>query len=135
MNDSLTMSYDFHVMPQEKGRKAMANGHTKPKPPGRIPRVAKLMALAIRFEKLIADGVVKNYADLARLGRVSRARLTQIQNLRLLAPDIQEALLFMPTIERGHDPMTIAELQSIALKPDWKQQWRMWQYLSRRDAT
>jgi hypothetical protein len=35
-------------------------------------------------------------ADLARLGHVSRARITQIMNLRLLAPDLQEDLLFMP---------------------------------------
>ena len=32
----------------------------------RVPRVAKLMALAIRFEGLIRDGVVADYAELAR---------------------------------------------------------------------
>ena len=39
---------------------------------GRVPRVARLLALAIRFEELVRDGVVKNYAELARLGYVSR---------------------------------------------------------------
>lgn len=56
------------------------------------------MALAIRFEELLTSGTVKDYADLARLGGVSRARITQIMNLRLLAPDIQESLLLQ---ERG----------------------------------
>jgi hypothetical protein len=43
---------------------------------------------------LIQQGVVKDYADLARLGQVSRARITQIMNLLNLAPDIQEPILF-----------------------------------------
>ena len=46
-------------------------------PPGVIPRVAKLMALAIRFEELIKNGDVADYAELARLAHVSRARITQ----------------------------------------------------------
>jgi hypothetical protein len=54
--------------------------------------VARLLAMARRCEQLVAAGVIANYAALAELGRVSRARVTQIQNLRLLAPDIQEAL-------------------------------------------
>ena len=55
---------------------------------GRVPRVARLLALAIRFEELVTGGVVKNYAELARLGYVSRARVTQIMNLLQLAPDL-----------------------------------------------
>ena len=72
----------------------------KPRPvPGRVPRVAKLMALAIRFDKLIRDGVVADYAELARLGHVTRARMSQIMNLLNLAPDIREALLFLTRVE------------------------------------
>ena len=41
------------------------------------------MALAIRFEQLVRDGVVADYAELARLGRVTRARMSQIMNLLL----------------------------------------------------
>ena len=58
------------------------------------------MALAIRLEGLIVTGHVLSYADLARLVGVSRARLTQIANLTLLAPDIQEAILFLPPVVR-----------------------------------
>ena len=65
--------------------------------------MTKIMALAIRFDQLIRDGEV---AELARVGHVSRARFTQIMNLLCLAPDIQEELLFLPTIERGRDAIT-----------------------------
>ena len=37
-------------------------------------------------------GVAVKIADLARLGHVTRARITQIMNLLMLAPDIQEAI-------------------------------------------
>jgi hypothetical protein len=57
---------------------------------GRVPRLARLMALALRLEGLLHCGVVPHQAELARLGQVSRARISQILNLLHLAPDIQE---------------------------------------------
>jgi hypothetical protein len=45
-----------------------------PLPSGRVPRIARLMALAIRFDDLLLRGEVKDYAELARLGHVRRAR-------------------------------------------------------------
>jgi hypothetical protein len=47
-----------------------------------IPRIARLMALAIRFEGLVRKGTIRDYADLARRGHVTRARMTQIMKLR-----------------------------------------------------
>jgi hypothetical protein len=44
-------------------------------------RIARSMALALRFEQLIRSGAVRDYAELARLGQVSRARLTQITKI------------------------------------------------------
>lgn len=49
---------------------------------------------------------MKDQADLARLGRVSRARVTQIMTLLNLSPEIQEAILFLPRIESGREPLT-----------------------------
>jgi hypothetical protein len=63
----------------------------------RIPRVTRLMALAIKLQDMVDRGEVLDYADLARLGLVTRARLTQIMNLLLLAPDIQEQILLKTT--------------------------------------
>jgi hypothetical protein len=59
----------------------------------RIPRITRLMALAIKFQDMVDRGEVRDYADLARLGYVTRARITQIMNLLNLAPDLQELLL------------------------------------------
>ena len=93
---------------------------------GRIPRVARLMALAIRLERLIAEGRVPNYTALARLAHVSRARITQIVNLTLLAPDIQEAILFLPPVHQGPDTIIERDLRSIAAEPDWNCQRTLW---------
>lgn len=76
------------------------------------------MALAIRFEQLGHDGVVADYAELARLGRVTRARMTQIMNLLGLAPDIQEAILFLPAVERGKDFVMERELRAVVREVD-----------------
>ncbi len=93
---------------------------------GRIPRVSRLLALAIRLETLIAEGRVPNYAGLARLAHVSRARITQIVNLTLLAPDIQEAILFLPPVHQGPDTIIERDLRPIAGEPDWTRQRRLW---------
>jgi hypothetical protein len=95
----------------------------------RIPRVARLMALAIRLERLIAEGRVPNYAALARLAHVSRARITQITNLTLLTPDIQDAILFLPPVHQGPDTIIERDLRSIAAEPDWIRQRSLWAVL------
>lgn len=92
---------------------------------GRVPRVSRLMALAIRFDQLLRDGVVADQAELARLGHVTRARLTQIMNLLCLAPDIQEAVLLLPSTSRGRDSVTERELRPIASVLDWREQRRL----------
>ena len=84
------------------------------------------MALAIRFDGLIKAGKIDNQAELAQLGNVSRARVTQIMNLLMLAPDIQEDLLFLPRVESGRDPLHLRQLQPIAAIPDWRKQRRVW---------
>jgi hypothetical protein len=98
-------------------------------PTGTVPRVSRLMALAIRFDRLIQVGEVTDQAELARLGRVSRARMTQIMNLLHLAPDIQEEVLSLPLTHRGRDPIREIMLRPIAAVPDWRKQRRMWQAL------
>jgi hypothetical protein len=98
-------------------------------PAGRVPRVARLMALALRLEELVRQGQVRSYSELASLGHVSRARFSQILNLIQLAPDLQEALLFLPPTVRGRDPIILADLQPIAAALDWRKQRRLWRKL------
>jgi hypothetical protein len=97
-----------------------------PGPPGRVPRVARLMALAPRLEELVRTGEVASYSALASLGHVTRARVSQILSLLSLAPDIQEALLFLPLTQRGRDPIILADLMPIATTLDWRKQRRLW---------
>jgi hypothetical protein len=85
------------------------------------------MALAIRFDRLVRDSQVADCADLARLGHVTRARMTQIANLQNLAPDIQEAILTLPRAPAGRDPISEQQVRSVAAEPDWRKQRRMWQ--------
>jgi hypothetical protein len=92
----------------------------------RVPRIARWMALAIRFERLIRDDVIPDNAALARLGHVSRARITQIMNLLFLAPDIQEQILFLPPVRHGRDPIHLAQLQPLAREWDWRTQRALW---------
>jgi len=98
-------------------------------PLGSIPRISRLMALAIRFDRLIKAGEICDQAEVARLGLVSRARVTQIMNLLQLAPDIQEEILFLPRTERGRDPIRESMVRPIAAVPDWTKQRRMWRRL------
>ncbi len=99
---------------------------------GRVPRAARLLALAHRFEQLIAEGVVADYGELARMGQVSRARISQIMSLRYLAPDIQEAILFSRT--RHRDPVSVATLVALAGRWDWQEQRRWWQIQGQRNS-
>jgi hypothetical protein len=89
---------------------------------GRVPRVSRLMALAIQFETLVRDGVARDYAELAQLGHISRARMSQIMALLHLAPAIQEALLFLPNSLRGPERVTEKSLRTIAELVDWERQ-------------
>ena len=125
----LTVQCKVHFNQGYHGRKQMAVGETpapRPQPAGRVPRIARLMALAIRFDGLVQHGDVKDYADLARLGHVTRARVTQIMNLLNLAPDIQEAILFLPLVQHGRDPTKDWQVRPIAAEPEWGKQRRMW---------
>ena len=112
------------------GRKGLRPAEGKPSlPAGRVPRVARLMALALRLEELVRTGQVRNYTQLAVLGHVTRARICQILNLLHLAPDIQEALLFLPPTFRGRDALILADLMPIAAAFDWRKQRRLWRQL------
>jgi DNA invertase Pin-like site-specific DNA recombinase len=105
----------------------LAKGRAQVDRENRLPRVSRLMALASRLESLLYDRHVKDYADLARLGGVSRARITQIMNLRNLAPAIQEQLLFLST-EAGKKINETA-LRRIANETDWSRQTEMFEGL------
>ena len=80
------------------------------------------MALAIKLSADMDAGRVKDLADIARLGNITRPRATQIMNLLCLAPDIQEAIIFLPRTIEGRAPVTERTLRDVAAQPDWASQ-------------
>jgi hypothetical protein len=131
MSTTLTIELPVHFHRTGHGsRKEMRCGVEAPTlPPGRVPRVSRLMALALRFDELVRTGQVGSFSAVASLGHVSRARVSQIASLLHLAPDLQEALLFLPPTVRGRDPIILADLMPITACFDWRKQRRLWRKL------
>jgi len=95
-----------------------------------IPRIARLVALAIHLEGLIREQTIPDYATVARRGRVTRARMSQIMKLLNLAPDLQEQILFMPELPRLNE----RNLRPIVRRIDWHEQRRLFQELAKRSC-
>jgi len=120
----VTYTVDFEV----RGRRGRNNQATdRPGEPAEssIPRIARLMALAIRLEGLIREQTIPDYAEVARRGRLTRARMTQIMKLLDLAPDLQEQILFLTPLPRLNE----RNLRPIVRRIDWPEQRRLFQEL------
>ena len=89
-------------------------------PQGRAPRIARLVALAHKLDGLVRSAAVRDYAELARLGHVSKARVSQIMMLVHLAPALQEYVLFLSADEAEF--LTEPTLRTIACEPRWDHQ-------------
>ena len=85
-----------------------------------------MLALAHKIDQMILDGEFRDLADVARAMGFSRARITQITNLLLLAPEIQEEILEMPPVTNGRDPVNERQLRKIAAEPAWQHQIQKW---------
>ena len=107
-------------------------GHADhPVPPARVPRIARLLALAWHVEGLVRSGAVSSYAVAAKLSHVSRARMSQIVALLHLAPDLQEQLLFLQRPARGRTVPVLRQVLHVAAALDWDEQRRRWRRLQR----
>ena len=123
----ITYALDFRARGPSQGENKMLSSdrqRANSERAGRaIPRIARLMALAIRFDGLLRAETFRDYAELARLGRVTRARMTQIMKLLDLAPDIQEQILFLPNLKGLNE----RNLRPIVSRIDWNEQRRIFQ--------
>jgi hypothetical protein len=105
-------------------------------PTRRYPaRIARQLALAHALRCRLEPGELADFADMARQLGFTRARVTQLMDLLLLAPEVQEEVLFLelppdaqPRIERG---LREAVLGTI----DWQEQRRRWEGLKREICT
>ncbi len=76
---------------------------------------------------MVNRGDVRDYADLTRLGYVTRARITQIMNLLNLAPNIQEEIPWCATDSPG---IQERQLRSVTSQVLWQEQRRLWRRMS-----
>jgi len=104
----------------------------KPAATPAVPRISRVMALAIHMQKLVDRGEVAGYSDLGRLGYVTRSRITQIMRLVRLAPDIQEELLFLPCSSAGDGAIYERTVCPVAAIYDWRKQRKMWEDVKKR---
>ena len=96
---------------------------------------ARLMALAIECDQLISGGMIKNQSELAHYAQVTTARMTHIMWLTNLAPEIQEAILFLPRVESGPDTVKEIEVRRIARVMDWGVQRERWEHICKLIST
>ncbi len=97
--------------------------------PGRVPRVARLLALAHSIDARIRSGQLSDLAHAASVMGLTRARVTQISGLLLLAPPIQEEILALPPVTKGRDPISERSLRPIMAEPEWNRQYELWDAL------
>jgi hypothetical protein len=128
----ITVKRKIDFVREAHGRRRVAAAKPQPAPPaaGRTPRISHLMALAIRLERLLLTGQVSDITELARLGHVTQPRISQILNLAHLAPDIQEALLFLPRVTDGKPSIHERMLRPLVAKTDWDEQRAMWSQIN-----
>lgn len=120
----ITIKRKIYFTRRSNGTKAIVEN---PRPselvePGRIPRISRLMALAIQFDRLIRQGKATDQSELARLCHVTQPRMSQIMALNQLTPDIQEQLLFLPRCVAGRDVIHEKMLRGVSGLLDWSKQ-------------
>lgn len=98
-------------------------------PVTRPARVAQILALAHRLQDAIARGEYKDRAEVARQLGLTRARITQLMDLLLLAPDIQEEVLGSEAVN-GIEPISERALRPITRELLWANQRTRWAQLT-----
>jgi hypothetical protein len=119
-----TTIFKVHLARGPHGQLELKEGAAPAKPrPAAVPaRIARRLALAHRLDALVRSGEAKDYATLAAVGQVTRARVSQILDLLLLAPDIQERLLDLVKPDIGRELVSEQDLRPVVAEPDWKKQ-------------
>lgn len=93
---------------------------------GRLPRITQVLALAMQFREMIRSGDALDCADLARLGGLTRERISQMTKLLWLAPGIQLDILYLPPTPGGRFPVSEVAIRRIADRLAWPEQHEEW---------
>lgn len=112
-------------------RTTRAIGFTADAPPPPKPRatrpakIARLLALAHHVDAAIASGACDDLATMAARLKFTRARVTQLMDLTMLAPDIQEQILNMVAVD-GREPLRERTLRPVMAHMQWDRQRAEW---------
>jgi hypothetical protein len=136
MNNSFEVSFNLRPAVREISRPPKKAAAPPPMPRyARYPRITQVVALALQFQEMIDRGEIRQHSDIARLGCISRERVSQIMVLVWLAPDIQEAVLLLPQVLGGRFPVAEGMLRRIASLPLWEDQREQWRGVLADSAT
>ena len=112
---SATVRCKFAPAPRPAPGRAVLKA-ARPRKPTGPSRAARMLALAYYIERQIEDGAVPDYAAAACALGVTRARVTQLMNLLLLAPEIQGRIV------AGELPISERDLRRAVGEPEWEEQ-------------
>jgi hypothetical protein len=115
---------------QHSSRVAFSPSPREGSPPATEPvrrpaKVAQLLALAHHIQRAIDAGDVHDRATVARRLGFTRARVSQLLDLCLLAPDLQESVLELVAVD-GAEPMSERALRAVVHAGSWKAQRGAW---------
>lgn len=123
---------DRHVLKGQLFRRRSSRVHLteqppppKPAPVRRPAKVARMLALAHHLQGAIDRGLVPDRAAVARKLGLTRARVTQLLDLLLLAPDLQLQVLELEAMD-GVEPMAERTLRAVAHAGTWAEQRAAW---------
>ena len=128
-NGKLIFEGDLHRLRHGNGYRFTDRAPVTTAPVCHPARVAQMLALAHRLQDAIASGEYKDRAEVARQLGLTRARITQLMDLLLLAPDIQEQVLGLKAVD-GSEPLSERGLRPIAKTLSWVEQRSAWAGLS-----
>jgi hypothetical protein len=80
-----------------------------------------MLALAHKIHDAIDRGTVRDRAEVARRLGFTRARITHLLDLTLLAPDLQEGVLDLEAVD-GVEPISERSLRAVAHAGTWAAQ-------------
>ena len=127
MQNNNTVDVQCRLRPAIRAAASRPRRNDAPPPStGKLPRLTQVLAQALQFEEMVRSREVKGFADLARLGCLSRARISQVVKLAWLAPDIQQEILGLPRSSAGRFSISEVAARRIAVEPVWCAQRVLW---------
>lgn len=117
-------TFKIHLARKSRGRVELREGKApEPLLRPRVPtRAARLLALAHRIDGLVRSGEFDDYTQIALVAGLTKARVSQIADLSLLAPAVQERVLIELKPEKGRELYGERDLRRIIREPDWHRQ-------------